>query len=553
MSNPAPATASHSYEELKNAAFLCFNAGKKKEAFTICCAALKRPQAERKMKLLFAQTIPEKQFELFNPDIKNAILITLQEDGVNYQKLVGAWIKTINKDPSFQSFWSLRGHMLPVAQSGWPIIEASLLDPFLIEGLRKFMIIQLNLEDLLVGLRKRLLLEFHPKGMLKNKHIAFIGALAELCYTNEYLFPVTDEETNALATLPFDNPIAVCIHGCYESLEDKNFDEKMLAAVPFKRVVDLQVRLPRRRRELAPTIPLVSAAQENVSVKVKSMYEENPYPRWRFADFPFQPAPDVKADILIAGCGTGKYTSYMGMLFPNARITAIDISTASIAYAMQKAEEYNVQNVTYMQCDIMDVQKLGQTFDYINCSGVLHHMADPLEGWRRLLSILALNGAMYISLYSVLARRSQQTARDFIAEKKFPPTLEGIREFRKEVRQALDPDTLRSLVKWEDFYTASGTRDLVFHVQEKSYTIPELRTMLDALGLEFLNFIGIDDEIVEEYKRLYPQDPAMKILENWDSVESLHPDMFAGMYHLKCRRQGEPLNPAVSKIFSLGV
>ena len=34
-----------------------------------------------------------------------------------------------------------------------------------------------------------------------------------------------------------------------------------------------------------------------------------------------------------------------------------------------------------MQTDILDIKEVGKTFDIVSCTGVLHHMDDPMAGW----------------------------------------------------------------------------------------------------------------------------------------------------------------------------
>ena len=53
-----------------------------------------------------------------------------------------------------------------------------------------------------------------------------------------------------------------------------------------------------------------------------------------------------------------------------------------------------------------------KAFDIIESVGVLHHMEDPIEGWRSLVDVLKPSGLMKIGLYSNLARRHIDDARE---------------------------------------------------------------------------------------------------------------------------------------------
>ena len=111
-------------------------------------------------------------------------------------------------------------------------------------------------------------------------------------------------------------------------------------------------------------------------------------------------------DVLIAGCGTGKHIFDVAVQNPKARVLAIDISVASLAYAKRKVREERLVNIEFAQADILELGAIGRVFDHIEAVGVLHHLADPKTGWRVLLSLLRPGGTMHVGLYSQLARRA---------------------------------------------------------------------------------------------------------------------------------------------------
>src|SRR5580704_15308453 len=135
-------------------------------------------------------------------------------------------------------------------------------------------------------------------------------------------------------------------------------------------------------------------------------------------------------------------------------------------------------NVTYMQADILKLGAIGRSFDVIEASGVLHHLRDPAEGWRILLSLLRPGGLMNVGLYSAPARSDVRAARAFIAERGFDRTADDIRNCRQEMLAFADGTPLRNIAKFPDFFTTSECRDLLFHVQEHQMTIPEIKAFL---------------------------------------------------------------------------
>ena len=67
--------------------------------------------------------------------------------------------------------------------------------------------------------------------------------------------------------------------------------------------------------------------------------------------------------------------------------------------------------IDFAQADIIKLGSIGRTFDVIEPSGVLHHLADPFAGWRVLVSLLRPGGVMVLGLYSEAARGNVMAAR----------------------------------------------------------------------------------------------------------------------------------------------
>ena len=171
----------------------------------------------------------------------------------------------------------------------------------------------------------------------------------------------------------------------------------------------------------------------------------------------------------------------------------------------------------------------------IESSGVLHHLADPLAGWRTLNELLRRGGLMNIGLYSEVARQSIVAARSWIAERGYEPSSDGIRRCRAEVL-ALPPEhPLAALRDSIDFYNLSSCRDLLFHAQEQRFTLAQIRVALAALGLTLLRF---DVPNAAGYRRRFPDDPAMTSFDNWEAYERDHPATFSGMYQLWLQKNG---------------
>jgi SAM-dependent methyltransferase len=284
-----------------------------------------------------------------------------------------------------------------------------------------------------------------------------------------------------------------------------------------------------------------------VSRAVQAQYEQNPYPRWvtaapvvrplrineylreRFPRAPFRPLGLADGpEVLIAGCGTGLHPIETQRKFPGARLLAVDLSRTSLAYAARKAGALGL-SIEFAQADLLELGPIERRFDVIEASGSLHHLADPAAGWRVMLRLLRPGGVMLLGLYSARARADLNVARAYVKEHRYGATVEEIRRFRQEAMAWPEGTPGRSVTQHGDFYSTSGCRDLLFHVQEYQYDLPEIAAFIAEEKLTFLGF-ETDARVAHEYAAANPDDPAMTDLDRWHRFECANPNVFIGMY-----------------------
>jgi len=311
-------------------------------------------------------------------------------------------------------------------------------------------------------------------------------------------------------------------------------------------LVQQQICEPLEEMRERTAIPALTPVKDSVSLDVMRQYQDNPYPRWTInplAAFAVDQArgktvPTAERqgelEILIAGCGTGLHAIQVAQLYPNARVLAIDISLTSLAYARRKTRELGLRNIEYAQADILELGRLGRTFDRIESVGVLHHLADPKVGWRVLVALLRPGGKMRIGLYSEAARRVIVEARARIAERGYRATAEDIRKYRQDIIR--EAQRWKWLIGARDFYSMSGCRDLLFNVMEHRFTIPEIVAFLDANDLSFLSFEFFDEPVMQSFQQQFRDAAALTNLDRWDSFETDHPETFWGMYLFMLRK-----------------
>jgi SAM-dependent methyltransferase len=292
-----------------------------------------------------------------------------------------------------------------------------------------------------------------------------------------------------------------------------------------------QLREPLEEMHDRSAIPALTSIDDGVSTQVMQQYEENPYPRWVIdphgavnAELNAREIPKEKpfsGEILIAGCGTGRHISQVAHQYPNARILAIDISVPSLAYARRKIREAGLRNIECAQADILKLGTIDRSFDRIESVGVLHHLADPENGWRILLSLLRPGGEMRIGLYSEAARRSIVEARALIAERRYRPTVDDIRKCRQEIFRGQNDGRWARITISEDFYSMSGCRDLLFNVMEHRFTLPQINAFLARHELSVTGFEA-EPELIELFHRQFPQ-AEVTDLQQWQAFELANP------------------------------
>jgi SAM-dependent methyltransferase len=439
-------------------------------------------------------------------------------------------------------------------------------DPLLRCMLESATVRDLALERYLTSLRRIILdMAVRPAASVSDESmLAFCCGLGRQCFINEYVFAAGAEEmanagrlrdalVAALAAGQAPAPLILAVVAAYFPLGALPGSELLLKrGWPrlLRGLLEQQVTEPEQELRLRDQIPRLTLIESEVSLAVKEQYEENPYPRWVLApsnrgplhvntylrrQFPAASfrdlAIDRPIDIFVAGCGTGQQAIITARLFANARVLAVDLSLASLAYATRMSRVLGVRNIEYAQADLLELPALGRTFDVIEASGVLHHLADPMAGWRVLLSMLRPGGLMHIGLYSKIAREQIRAARACFAGEGRRPTPSDIRRCRREL---LDTP-MKSVASYADYFSISECRDLLFHVQEHQLTIAEIAAFLSGHKLQFIGF-ELAPQALANYRSRFPQDFAMTDLNAWEAFEAQHPTTFAGMYQFWVQR-----------------
>jgi len=292
---------------------------------------------------------------------------------------------------------------------------------------------------------------------------------------------------------------------------------------------------------------------DDVTRAVAAQYEGWPYPAWtritvgkptRLPDVIRDMDPDlakalpVAADMLVAGCGTGQQAAGVALRYPDADVTAIDVSQASLDYGRRRCAALGIANVRFTKLDLHDVAALGRQFHAIFCAGVLHHLPDPERGFKILADALHPGGVMQIMVYNRYQRLMVGGARkfligDLLQEPVSDDLLRLVRQrFLEQPRHPAAAYVVRSL----DFATLAGTHDLLLHRHEDAFDFRRIERALAGAGLRFLSYDMPSPAVAARYDAMFPGDPKHRDLKSLARFELSDAAALQRHYRFWCYR-----------------
>ena len=406
-------------------------------------AALKEIQSSLKIKetdyarTLFVHCIQSVSFIPQGVDIRKPLLTALTTPWGRPSHLSKFCANFLKQESPIADFVSRANEAWPTRLSAMDLFGLRGLselgkDDLLIATLETAVIADIVVERFLTMARYALLdaAENEPnQNSLDESAIRFLCALDEQCFINEYIYCFTPHEhdrvqrlkerlTEALRNHTRASELSLLAVAAYSSLSSLPLTEPLSGQEWSPQVtafVSRHIREQLIERELRSAIPRLTGIENEISIKVRKQYEDNPHPRWVKSApvgqkltidaylrrlFPSSAIRNLnkssKLQILVAGCGTGQNSIESAQRYVGAEVVAVDLSSSSLTYAERKTRELGLTNIKYAQADLLQLSPIGYSFDIIEVIGVLHHLADPLAGWRVLLSILRLGGFMRV-------------------------------------------------------------------------------------------------------------------------------------------------------------
>ena len=217
---------------------------------------------------------------------------------------------------------------------------------------------------------------------------------------------------------------------------------------------------------------------------------------------------------LVAGGGTGDACIMLAQQLADRRcpgeVVYLDLSTASRQICEARAKARGLRNIQFITGSLLDLPQMniGQ-FDYIDCTGVLHHLPEPDVGMRALASVLQPDGGIGVMLYGEYGRSGVYPLQEML--RTLAPLSMAIEDrlamAKRLIRFLPTTNLFRRNPYLNDHVTGgdAGLYDLLLHSCDRAFTVPDIGKMAAAAGLRVVAFL----EPVRYEPATYMSDPVI--------------------------------------------
>lgn len=255
-----------------------------------------------------------------------------------------------------------------------------------------------------------------------------------------------------------------------------NSDDSNLHFVTSTEAVDKINRTFYERFPFPPP-PLTLSLLSDTTLEIKMLNQS--IGSWHHARLP----PNMR--VWIAGCGRNQ-ACLTALRYPNATIVASDLSTQSLASSEAMADSLGLRNVEFRHESINKVDYRDE-FDYVLCTGVVHHNADPAETLRSLARALKPTGILELMVYNRyhrLVTTAFQKAIRLLGRGK--PFDQELRIARCLINDLGFDNRLSKSVEENRRIPEAEFADAFLQPVEYSFTVESLNAMVTDCGLQLL-------------------------------------------------------------------
>ena len=233
--------------------------------------------------------------------------------------------------------------------------------------------------------------------------------------------------------------------------------------------------------------------KKKITSDVVSFYQEEPFPNFEDFQDKFDLLGILEKNLFIKdlkdaiGFGktfleVGSGTSQLSLALAvntNNLIVSLDSTERSLALGKKFADENNIKNVHFLNADIFENPCKEGFFDYVWCSGVLHHTIDSKKGFEIISKWAKPNGLIIIGLYNKFGRL-RTNFRQLIYK------ISGKSKVGKKLVSIFDPYLRKNLGLKKK---SSWFNDQYNHPVERKHSLDEVIDWFDENNVTFLGSI----------------------------------------------------------------
>jgi len=236
---------------------------------------------------------------------------------------------------------------------------------------------------------------------------------------------------------------------------------------------------------------------------------------WQHLTIPPQPK------IWVAGCGTNQAV-WTALRFPKATVIGSDLSVQSLELAASSARDLQLTNLELRNESINQVDYVEQ-FDYVICTGVIHHNAQPQAVLKKLADALKRTGILELMVYNryhrIITTAFQKAIRTLSGNNSAGDFELELTLVRRMIENFPIQNVVSAMLHGYQGSPEASLADSLLQPVEQSYTVESLDCMASDCDLEILmpcinkfdraqrTFswnIEFDDALVQEYFDILP-------------------------------------------------
>tara|TARA_B100000780_G_scaffold227286_1_gene166568 strand:+ start:2006 stop:2944 length:939 start_codon:yes stop_codon:yes gene_type:complete len=262
-----------------------------------------------------------------------------------------------------------------------------------------------------------------------------------------------------------------------------------------------------------PNTTIVDVGEKSkTTIEVEKFYSPSPFPNYNdektLADLnqKLEKNDFLKAlknqiglnkKVIEVGSGTCQLSLVLSYGTNNLNV-AFDPTLKSIALGEAFANKNELQNCKFVVGDLFDDPFREEFFDYVWCSGVLHHTENPRKGFGIICRWLKKDGYIIVGLYNRFGRLRT-------AGRQWLWSLLGKGKVARYMIYKLDP-ILRGRGSVQQ--KTSWFRDQYEHPVESCHTISEVLRWFETENIEYISSIPSSNAAPDDFKSLFVKQDA---------------------------------------------